>query len=277
MHPPGRDRWCHGAPFTSPAAAFMRKRRRRVCGHACAMEIVRLGRAAESAAPASTCRSAPVRVARRSAGLSGGRSIDCLWRRSIESPAALGARLEIRLSWNGEALDRLLDADHAGLVEVVVKRLQAAGWECAVEVSFNIRGERGAVDVHAFHSAAQILLVVEVKSVIPDVQAMLMTLDRKARLGRAIAQTVGWSATGVGRLLVVGESRTSRRRVDTHAAVFAATLPSRAIAIRAWLAEPRAQPPFSALLFLSPGPHVAARHRVQRRRGRVHAGRAVGP
>jgi len=147
--------------------------------------------------------------------------------------SSLGARLEARLSWNGEALDRLLDAGHAALVERVVKRLRAVGWECAVEVSFNVRGERGSVDVLAFHRATRMLLVVEVKSVVPDVQAMLMTLDRKARLGREIAKQLGWSAVGIGRLLVIGESRTSRRRVDMHASVFAASLPSRAIAIRA--------------------------------------------
>ena len=33
---------------------------------------------------------------------------------------ALGARLDCRLLWNGEALDRLLDESHAALVETVV-------------------------------------------------------------------------------------------------------------------------------------------------------------
>jgi len=185
--------------------------------------------------------------------------------------SSLGARLEARLSWNGEALDRLLDAGHAALVERVVKRLRAVGWECAVEVSFNVRVERGSVDVLAFHRATRMLLVVEVKSVVPDVQAMLMTLDRKARLGREIAKQLGWSAVGIGRLLVIGESRTSRRRVDMHASVFAASLPSRAIAIRAWLAEPHVQPPLAGLLFLSPVSGPAARHRVSRPRPIDHA------
>src|SRR3990172_1243143 len=49
---------------------------------------------------------------------------------------ALGARLTVRLDWQGEALDRLLDADHAALVERVVRELQAAGWRGLVEVTF---------------------------------------------------------------------------------------------------------------------------------------------
>ena len=185
--------------------------------------------------------------------------------------SGLGARLEARLSWNGEALDRLLDAGHAALVDRVVKRLRAAGWECAVEVSFNVRGERGSVDVLAFHRATRILLVVEVKSVVPDVQAMLMSLDRKARLGREIAQQLGWSAVAVGRLLVIGESRTSRRRVDMHASLFAAALPLRAIAIRAWLAAPHMRPPLAGFLFLSSVSGPAARHRVSRPSTVAHA------
>jgi transcriptional regulator with XRE-family HTH domain len=189
----------------------------------------------------------------------------------VRIASALGARLEVRLSWNGEALDRLLDAGHAALVDEVVRRLRDEGWDCAVEVSFNAGGERGAVDVLAFHPLTQTLLVVEVKSVVPDIQAMLMTLDRKARLGRSIAAQLGWSADAVGRLLVIGESRTSRRCVDAHASLFEAALPSRAIAIRAWLAEPHEQRPLAWLLFLSSDARVAARHRVSTPRTGAHA------
>ena len=74
----------------------------------------------------------------------------------------LGARVVCRLSWNGEYLDRLLDADHAAIVEQVVRFLAATGWLVATEVSFNVWGERGSIDVLAFHPASRILLVVEV-------------------------------------------------------------------------------------------------------------------
>lgn len=58
---------------------------------------------------------------------------------------ALGARLTVGLSWNGEALDRLLDGDHAALVERVAVTLRTAGWDVAIEASFAIGGERGSV------------------------------------------------------------------------------------------------------------------------------------
>lgn len=176
--------------------------------------------------------------------------------------AALGARLEIRLTWNGEGLDRLLDAAHAALVEATVERLRRAGWECAVELTFNVWGERGSVDVLAFHRSSRTLLVVEVKSVVPDVQAMLMTLDRKARLAPELARQREWNAISVGRLLVIGESRTSRRRIEAHRAIFDAALPARGVAVRAWMRDPDNRPPLAGLMFLSSGRPTAARHRV---------------
>src|SRR5260221_7153017 len=59
----------------------------------------------------------------------------------------LGARLFVRLDWNGEAIDRLLDEDHARLVESVVRRLQSSGWEATPEVTFAMGAERGSIDI----------------------------------------------------------------------------------------------------------------------------------
>jgi transcriptional regulator with XRE-family HTH domain len=116
---------------------------------------------------------------------------------------ALGARSDLRLSWNGEALDRLLDRHHASLVEAIVARLREAGWEMAAEATFWVRGERGSVDVLAWHGETQSVLVIEVKSVVPDIQAMLAALNRKVRLAPEIARERGWSPVAVSKLLVI--------------------------------------------------------------------------
>jgi transcriptional regulator with XRE-family HTH domain len=129
---------------------------------------------------------------------------------------ALSARLDLYVSWNGEALDRLLDADHALLVDLVAAELRSLGWEVAVETTFNIRGERGSIDVLGYHAPTGTVVVIEVKSVMPDVQATLLVLDRKTRLAREIARQVGWTPRAVGRMLVVGDGRTTRRRVASH-------------------------------------------------------------
>lgn len=190
----------------------------------------------------------------------------------IRVAAALGGYLSIRVLFHGEALDRLRDRHHAALVDAVVTMLRSNGWEVATEVSFNIYGERGSIDVLAFHPETATLLVVEVKSVVPDVGGMLMTLDRKVRHAREIAAERGWVARSVGRLLVLPESTTARRRVHDHAATFAAALPQRNVATRRWLRGPRGR--LSGLWFLPDVPATDTRRRQRSGRPpRAHSSR----
>ena len=184
---------------------------------------------------------------------------------------AVSARLELVVSWGGEGLDRLLDAEHASLVETVAGVLRSLGWEVAVEVTLNIGGERGSIDVLAFHPATGVVLIVEVKTVVPDLQATLFVLDRKTRLAAQIARQRGWIARGAGRLLVVGASRTARRRVEAHGTVFATVFPSRNLAVKRWLRRPTADPPFSGLWLVPNARHTNARQRVAGRSRRVRA------
>jgi hypothetical protein len=167
---------------------------------------------------------------------------------------ALGASLDLKLRWHGESLDRLLDEAHARLVDATVALLRDAGWEVAVEVSFSIWGERGSIDVLAWHAATSSLIVVEIKSVVPDSQAMLHGLDRKARLAPQLAGERGWECKNVGRLLVVGESTTARRRISRLATTYATALPARNVDVRHWIRQPSG--PLAGLYFspnASPG------------------------
>jgi Holliday junction resolvase-like predicted endonuclease len=163
--------------------------------------------------------------------------------------AALGGYLSVRILFQGEGLDRLRDRRHAALVERMVKRLRADGWEVATEVSFNHFGERGSIDILAYHAATRTLLVVEVKSVVPDVSGSLATLDRKVRLARELAQARGWDPRTVARLLVLPEESTVRRRVAAHDATFANAFPARNIEVNRWLRAPVGA--LSGLIFLS--------------------------
>lgn len=174
--------------------------------------------------------------------------------------SALGATLAIRLMWHGEALDRLLDAGHAEIVERILAMLRLPGWEVATEVSFNVRGERGSIDILAFHAATGSLLVIEVKSVVPDMQAMLYGLDRKERLAGEIARERGWRVTSVSRLLVLPDDRTARRRVASHEATFRVALPGRTAAVKRWLGAPIGR--LAGILFLPDVQQASARHRV---------------
>ena len=151
---------------------------------------------------------------------------------------AVGGYLSVRIQFHGEALDRLRDAAHARLVDRLVAFLAALGWVAETEVTFNHFGERGSIDILAFHPRFGALLIIEVKTVVPDVGGLQMTLDRKVRIAPELARARGWTVASVSRLLVVAESSTARRRVDAHAATFAAAFPVRNEAIRRWLRRP---------------------------------------
>jgi transcriptional regulator with XRE-family HTH domain len=189
--------------------------------------------------------------------------------------SSLEADLQLIVRWHGEGLDRLLDESHAATVEAVVGRLHAAGWECAVEATFAVAGERGSIDVLGRHAATGYVAIVEVKSVIPDVQAMLSSLDRKVRIAPLIARERGWACMGVAKLLYVAEARTARRRVEQHRAIFAAAFPTPTRGAVTWLRDPRDNPP-SALLFITfPKRHGSSNSRQVGVRQRVVRPRTV--
>jgi transcriptional regulator with XRE-family HTH domain len=176
---------------------------------------------------------------------------------------ALGARASVKVYWHGEELDRLLDAAHAGLVDVVVRMLVANGWQVVPEATFNEQGERGSIDILAFHPESGALLIIEVKSVVPDMQAMLAGIDRKFRIAPRLARARGWRVTSVSRILVLGDDRTARRRLAAHAATIDAVMPLRTVAVRQWLREPSG--PIGGVLLLAPAQGTATRRRIRAR------------
>jgi transcriptional regulator with XRE-family HTH domain len=133
--------------------------------------------------------------------------------------AALDARVEVGVRWRGGALDRLLDERHASLVGRVVEQLQSAGWVVRVEASYAHYGERGSVDVLAFHPASRTLLIVEGKTELASIEATLWKVDEKVRLARILANGAGWEARMAARLLVLPSTTTARRAVKRHGVI----------------------------------------------------------
>lgn len=188
--------------------------------------------------------------------------------------AALDARLDTVLRWQGGDLPRLLSARHAAMHEVMARFFgDLPDWTAEPEVSFSIYGERGIIDVLAWHPGRRILLVIELKTEVVDVNEMLGSLDRKRRLARVIARDRGWDPLEVGVWLVIADGRTNRRHVASHMAVLRAKLPTDGRSIRAWLRNPAGA--VAALSFLPTvgGTHVAAAptavRRVSRHRRRT--------
>ena len=178
--------------------------------------------------------------------------------RALEIDLALDAR------WRGGELDRLADEDHAALVGRIAQVLEAAGWSVRAEVSYSIYGERGSIDLRAWHLGSRILLVVEVKTTLNSVEETLRRHDAKVRLAGVIAkERFGWEPTAVARLLALPDETTARRRVARHEAVLRRTYGLRAREVRRWLRDPMGGP--GMLTFLSPIPAETGRWRRAQR------------
>jgi transcriptional regulator with XRE-family HTH domain len=177
-------------------------------------------------------------ISRIECGQLGGARIRTIGR-ELEARDATG---DLVVRWEGERLDRPIDADHAAIVGSSVDLLRALGWQTQVEVSFNHFGDRGRVDILARHAARSLLLVVEMKSAIGDSQEMLGRLDVKARLGATLAPAA------VVRALVIGDSRAARRHVASLEPMLASFSPRGRQAV-AWLRQPIEAAPHGLLWF----------------------------
>lgn len=179
--------------------------------------------------------------------------------------SAIDGSLFLDIRYQGGGGDRLLDRVHAALVDHVVASIRA-DWEVVVEYTFNWYGERGSVDVLAWHAATRTLLIVEVKSAFTDLQAMLLSLGRKLRLvPDSVRRERGWDPVAVGRLVVVAGTTSNRAVVAQHPAVFDTSFPARAREIRAWLRTPSG--PIAGVWFVSRQVVPTLRATGQRRRG----------
>lgn len=155
--------------------------------------------------------------------------------------AALEIRIDVNPRWRAGDLDRLLNARHSELHELVARWFadELPAWVLAPEVSFAIYGERGVIDILAWHESTRSLLIIELKTAIADVNELLGTMDRKKRLAAQVARDRGWDPLTVSAWLVVADTRTNRRRLDAHMTVIRNAFPDGTWAIRRWLRRPR--------------------------------------
>ena len=145
----------------------------------------------------------------------------------------------------------LIDAAHAEMQTWFTALLRRAGWIVEPEVSFNHYGDRGRIDVLAFHPGAGTLLVAEVKTRLLDAQDVIGRLDIKRRVAHIIAKGRGWSPETSIPALVFREDSTTRRRLVAHEALFA-NYSLRGRSAFAWLRQPRQPIPGGILIVALP-------------------------
>lgn len=194
---------------------------------------------------------------------------------SVAAIRRIGSALELRLGWDagyrGPELARLRDADHARLAEWLTQRLEMFGWRVVPEASFNQYGDRGRIDLLAFHPATAMLVVVEVKTVIAEIQDLLGALNTKERIAPAVARSLGWRAARAIPFLVVADTTTNRRRLTSHSRLFA-RLAVRGKGAGAWIRRPDGAPSGLLLLIKLPDHNHVGVRRAGRQRVRLQGG-----
>lgn len=193
-------------------------------------------------------------------------TVQCI-RRTLR---ALDASVVLDPLWGGRGdLDRLLDADHARLMQNWADLHRRAGWDVWNEASYSIYGERGRIDQLAFHPPTATLEVAECKTGIWDVQDTLGRLDAKIRLAPRVAEERGWAARMVVGALVVLDGTTARRRVQEHEALFA-RYACRGREAMAWVRDPGVTSVDGLLAFVSfPRTNQGGLRRAGQRRVRL--------
>ena len=180
--------------------------------------------------------------------------------------ATFGLSYEGTVRGLGAGEDRLLDQHHATMVGGCATWLSVLAWKTRSEVTYSEWGERGSVDLLAWHAATSSLIVIEVKTELASVEATLRKLDEKVRLADVIVRRFGWRPTSVSRLLVLPDTTTQRRHVRLHAAVLDRAFPVRTRAVRTWCRAPVGA--IAGLMFIAPDAS-AGRIRDPMRRDRI--------
>jgi hypothetical protein len=123
--------------------------------------------------------------------------------------------------------------------------------------------------VLAWHPTLRALLIIEVKTRITDMQAMLTSLSKKVRVvPTAVARERGWERRVLGHVVVLLDTRANRSTVASHRATFDTTLPRRTRDVRAWVRSPTTDLAGLWFLALRPEPptdrdrrtRISARH-----------------
>jgi hypothetical protein len=187
----------------------------------------------------------------------------------VAAAAALGGQLALDFRWRGEGLDRLIDEEHAAIVDQLVGLYRAARWDVAVEVSFSIFGERGSIDVFAWHPIVQVVAVNEVKASVPEAGGTVIGVDRKSRLAPDIAKERGWRCKGVARFLVIRDGSTSRRRIAEHGRLFRSAFPAGGRESLEWIRNPTDRLVSGLILLPDTRDAGSARRRTARKRIRL--------
>lgn len=182
---------------------------------------------------------------------------------------ALEARMELLPRWQRVELDRLTNAAHGALQAAVVRLFERLpGWVAVAEVTYSIFGERGAIDILAWHAATRTVLIIELKTLLVEAAELTRKMDERQRLASRIAADRGWDPVTVATWVIFTDTRSNRRDVDANKIVLRKLAAIDGRAMRSWLRSPNR--PVAALSFW-PEPKAVIQRRVRRSRAEIEA------
>ena len=214
-----------------------------------ALRMVRIRRGLRQVDVAAQAGVSPSTVSRIERGHFGSVSLDAV--RAVAK--ALDVRIELVARWRAGDLERLINARHSNLHELVARMFtNLPEWVTRPEVSFAVYAERGVIDIFAWHPRRRMLLVIELKTDIVDINDLVGGVDRKRRHAVHVATDLGWIEKGDRRVdvstwIVIADGSTNRRRIQAHRTMLRAAFPSDGRAIAGWLRNPNR--PMHALSF----------------------------
>jgi transcriptional regulator with XRE-family HTH domain len=220
------------------------------------LRMVRIRRGMRQGDVAEHAGVSPSVVARQERGVI--RSVDTLERHAAE----LDLRLDIRLSGRAGELVRLADEEHAAIVELLAGWLRDEGFVVELEASFSEWGERGRIDLLACDTRSRLLVIVEVKTLLLDLQQLLGSANVREQLASKIAGRRGWTVDRVVTVLAIADGAVNRSVVRRHPTLFASFAACR-LSRRALIAGSR------VMVWVTPGraargSWIAGKQRVRR-------------
>jgi transcriptional regulator with XRE-family HTH domain len=192
----------------------------------------------------------------------------------------LDIRLGVVAHWRGGEASRVVNERHSRMHELVAARLTGLPeWTFAPEVTYSLMGERGVIDVLAWHAPSRTLLVLELKTEITDPAGLVAQVDRYSRLAVRVARDRAWHPLRIGTWVLVAESDLNRRRLARHRTMLRNAFPLDGRFLRGWLRDPAAKSAGGGALRGGGGggggPHAGVPHAGSApERGGPHAGSA---
>lgn len=155
----------------------------------------------------------------------------------------LGLRITLEVEGQHVAARRgQRDLVHSRLVARLAARLRRLGWLVATEVPTGPSAPTGWIDILAFRAADNALLVIEVKTTIPDAGDLLRQVSRYEREATWAAQRQGWQPTTTRVAVVVLDTAEVREALDGNRDLLGTAMPGDPRVLEAWIHAPVGSP-----------------------------------